>query len=774
MSIDLSKQQRRQQEPDSERPSQLPLDKLVEVIRRSQHNYRELIDNLDQAVFTLSLEGEIRVANRRLSEIFGATFPELIGHSLSEFVEWPTLAEARRALGRLTAGSWQGVVPVRLRREKTTRHFSCWFQPVAEQGQLAAVIGWARDTTAEHASDARFAELFDSMREGMLFTQPDGSILDANPALIRMLGYSNKEELKAKNLREIYVHPSARELFVQELEARNSVEDREIVVRHKDGRSIHCLASGFAIRDAAGRVVRFQGTFVDVTERLEIERRLRQEQEFVRRLIANFPDVIAVLDLKGRYTFVSQRVEDVLGNPPQSYLGEELGRRANPEDRPGLGEALRKLLAGEVPRVQVEFRTHHRDGSWRVLKASAGPMYEEGRISGIVASARDVTDSKRVEEQLAQSERFAAMGQMLVGAAHELNNPLTAILGVGDLLRDRATDNSARRHADIVLQQARRAAEIVQDLLAFSRPPSQGRVPIRIADLVRQVLEDRQETLRAKNISVHFTACDSLPLVKGDPKFLTQAFLNIVTNAEQAISSVRPHGTLRVSLAASGDSVVASFSDDGPGIPAEDMPRIFDPFFTTKRPGGGSGLGLTITLAVVKEHGGRIEVQSERGAGATFRLMLPVASGQGGLFEEPSANPSRDSLPAMQHRSVLVVDDEESIREVVEEGLGARGVKVDCAENVEAALSLLAKQAYDAVVCDFNLPGLRGTELFERLRQHAEESPHVFVFMTGDLFEPARAAELREKGAHILQKPFHVSALASLLAKVFETQTARK
>jgi PAS domain S-box-containing protein len=772
MSSYPSKEQ--QANSDSGRPSELPIDKLVEVISRSQHYYRELIDNLDQAVFTLSVEGEIRVANRRLSEIFGAPFAEIIGRPFSEFVESPTLTDAKRALGGLTAGSWQGVVAVRLKREKRVRHFSCWFQPVAENGQLTAIIGWARDATSEHDSEVRFAELFESLREGMLFTTPDGSILDANPALIRMLGYSSKEELEAKNFRDLYIDPSAREPFVHELEAKNSIEDREIVLRHKNGKSIHCLASGFAIRDAAGRLVRLQGTLVDVTERLEIERRLRQEQEFVRRLIANFPDVIAVLDLNGRYTFVSQRVQDVLGNPPQSYIGEELGRRANPEDRPGLAEALRRLLAGEVPRVQVEFRTQHRDGSWRVLKASAGPIYEEGRINGIVASARDVTDSKRFEEQIAQNEKFAAMGQMLVGAAHELNNPLTAILGVGDLMRERATDNSTRRHADIVLEQARRAAEIVQDLLAFSRPPSQGRSGIRLTDLVQQVLQDQQETLRAKNISVHFSASDSLPLVKGDPKFLTQAFLNIVTNAVQAISSVRKQGTLRVSLAAGGESVIASFSDDGPGISAEDMQRIFDPFFTTKRPGGGSGLGLTISLAVVKEHGGRIEVESERGAGATFRLLLPVAAGHGGLSEESPAKESRDCLPGLNDRSVLVVDDEESIREVVQEGLSARGLKVECAGSVEAALSLLAGQAYDVVLCDFNLPGLRGTELFERLRERPAQSPQAFVFMTGDLFEPARAAELREKGAHILQKPFHVSALASLLAELLQPDTASK
>jgi PAS domain S-box-containing protein len=750
------------------------MDKLVEVISRSQHDYRELIDNLDQAVFTLSLPGEIRVANRRLSEILGAPFGELIGHSVTEFVASPTMEEAKRALARLAAGSWQGVIPVQLKRENGLRYFSCWFQPVAENGQLTSIIGWARDATAEHESEARFAELFDSMQEGMFFTTPEGNVVDANPALVRMLGYGSKEELKARNFRDMYVDPATRDALVRELEAKNSIQDREIVLRHKSGRNVHCLASGFAVRDSRGRISRIQGTLVDVTERLEIERRLRQEQEFVRRLIANFPDVIAVLDLEGRYSYVSERVRDVLGNSPQEYIGEELGGRANPEDRAKLREAFRKIRASEAPQVQVEFRTQHRDGNWRILRASAGPIYEEGRINGIVASARDVTDSKRFEEQLAQNEKFAAMGQMLIGAAHELNNPLTAILGVGDLMRQRAADDSARRHADIVLQQARRAAEIVQDLAAFSRPVAQGRSEIRLAELVKRVVQDQRERLRAKNISVDFSAPDSLPLIEGDPKLLAQAFVNIVTNAEQAVSSVRDRGTLRISLSASGDQVSAAFSDDGPGIAVEDQQRIFDPFFTTKRPGGGSGLGLTISLAVVKEHGGAIEVHSEKGAGATIRVSLPVARGQSGIFDAGEAQKAPDRLQGLSERSVLVVDDEESIREIVQEGLSARGLKVDCAASVADARSRLAERTYDIVLCDLNLPGLPGTELLQRLGEHAEQSPQAFVFMTGDLVEPARAAALREKGAHILQKPFHVSALASFLAELLQPHTATK
>jgi PAS domain S-box-containing protein len=762
------------QAPDKLESPRRPLRKLAEIISDSQQKHRELIDNLDQAVFTLSLQGEILVANRRLSEILELPFPDFIGHPFSEFFDSPTMAEAKRALESLGQdGSWQGTVPARLKGKRRLRYFSCWFQAISEGGEMSAVIGWARDATSERESEIRFAELFESLREGMFFTTLDGRILDVNPALVRMLGYGSKEELRAKNFRELYADPAARSAIVRELETKDSIEDHEVVLRHKTGREIHCLASGFVLRDSSGRIARLQGTMVDVTERLEIEHRLRQEREFIRRLIANFPDLIAVLDRQGRYTYVSQRVEDVLGDGPQEYIGHDFGLRAWPEDRPRLADAFQRLLAGEAAHIEIEVRVRHREGSWRILKINAGPLYEDGQINGVVASARDITDSKRVEEQLARTEKLAAMGQMLTGAAHELNNPLTAILGIGDLMRERATDEAGRRHAELVLQQARRAAEIVQTLMAFSRPGASGRSIIDVAQIVGELLSRERGSLGANNIGMRFTARESLPFIEGDAKLLTQAFLNIVTNARQAISSMRDHGAVDVSVSATGSSVVVAFSDDGPGIPPEDLRRVFDPFFTTKRPGGGSGLGLTISLAVVKEHGGTIEVQSQPGAGATFRVFLPIAEGETDLLTRSQAMKARGQVAAFADRSVLVVDDEESIREIVQEGLSARGLEVDCAESAEAALVLLSKRRYDVLLCDFNLPRLRGPEFLDRVRADGSRSPSVFILMTGNLLDPASAVEVGEKGAQVLQKPFHISALSSLLAELLESRPAK-
>jgi PAS domain S-box-containing protein len=756
-------------------PTNAQFEKLLDLITRSQHNMRELIDTLDHAVFTLSPEGILRVANLYVAQIFGVPFQDLIGHRLDEFFVEPSREQAGRALLRfLNDGSWAGRLPVRLKRDGQLRYFDCRFEAVRKEGRVDAVSGWARDVTSQHESEIRFSELFESLREGIFFTTPEGQLLDANPALVQMLGYESKEELQKINFREVYVDPFQRDSMLRELDEKGSVQDREILLQRKDGAKIVCLCSAFAIRDSFGRVVRTQGTFVEITERREMEKRLHQEQEFVRRLIASFPDMIAVLDREGRYTYVSPRVQDVLGLPPQGYIGQTLGARAHEEDQAKVSKMFHDVINGRETYAQVEFRSRHAaDDSWRMLRASAAPLFDSnGKITGVVASARDITDSRRAEQQVAEKEKFAAMGHMMAGAAHELNNPLTAILGVSDLLRERASDDATRRQVEIVLQQARRAAAIVQNLLAFSRPTAQGRTRLRLEQIVQRALQSHQVSLQQKKIQVEFSAPANLPGFDGDVKLLTQVFSNLIANAEQAISGFRGSGTLRISVTASNGMVCAAVEDDGPGIPPEVLGKIFDPFFTTKRPGGGSGLGLTICLAVVKEHGGRIEVDSPAGAGATFRIYLPAVSETSPQVSPPpvsaAATMASQASPALQSHTVLVVDDEESIREIVQEGLSARGMKVEGVASSEEALEHFANHVYEIVLCDFNLPGLNGEQLFEQVRARSNGPAPRFVFMTGDMLDPAMVAAFSEKGAHVLQKPFHVSALAALLAEILE------
>ena len=270
-----------------------------------------------------------------------------------------------------------------------------------------------------------------------------------------------------------------------------------------------------------------------------------------------------------------------------------------------------------------------------------------------------------------------------------------------------------------------------------------------------------------------------MPPVLGDASQLTQVFLNLIANAEQAIREIRDHGTLRIRVNCLGENILATFHDDGVGIRRDILPKLFDPFFTTKRPGHGTGLGLSICLAILREHNGQIQAQPLSDGGAVFTVSLPIARGTE-LFLTDSSSPvvraESASMPADQlaSRSVLVVDDEESIRDLVRDGLAIRKIRVDVAASGEEALSMLEKHSYHAVLCDLTLGtnggnSLSGREFHEKIVKSAARTPDArkpfFLFMTGEFVEGMGADVLAKMGAPALQKPFRISELIAILSE---------
>jgi len=735
---------------------------LFDIVARSQRGFRALIDSFDWITFNVSLDGKIRVINRKFTEVAGLPFREIVDHSISEFVVEPSREEMSDALpALLEKRSWSGIVRVRWRGSEEIHFYDCTLYAAVDEARAVSVTGVARDITSQQTAEWRFKELFETLHEGVYFASPDGELLDVNPAAVRMLGYETKEELLIPPASRHFETPADHQTLISDLQRCGFVRDRRLTLRRKDGSLLHARNSSVAIRDASGQFVRFQGSLVDITERELMQERLREEQEFVRRLVACFPDIITVLDTSGRYTFVSPRVREVLGYTPEEFIGLHLQDRPHPEDRSSLLEFFKRLTSGEMSVGTIEYRTAHKEGRWRTIRAHASPLTNaERKIIGIVASARDVTESLRLEEQLLQSEKLAAVGQMVSGVAHELNNPLTAILGVSDLLRERATDDASRRQTDIIHKQARKAADLVQGLLMFSRPSKPHSQSIRVTDLIARALELRKTELQARHITVHVEASADLPPVDANPNHMVQVFVNILANAEQAIASARDYGQIVVCVARANGKQEILFDDDGPGIAPEIRSKIFDPFFTTHRSTGSSGLGLTIALVIVKDHGGTIEAQTSPSGGARLRILLPVAETV--QVVSPASVKKR-----LEGRAILVIDDEEGIRELTNEGLKTHGAIVTSVESAEEAWECLQRTNYDVVVCDFNLGNESGRALFERIKNAKKNAAPKFVFMTGELLDASQMVELRKRGAHALQKPFQMSDLIAAIETAF-------
>ena len=605
-------------------PSEEQLDQLSQVIMRSQRSFKELIDSFDDPACAVSLDGTLRTVNKRVTELTGLPYSEVVGRKIYDFVEEPTRDEIERGLGRfLEKKRWAGTVRIRLKNNSRPLYFDCVLNGIVKGDEVVGASMLGRDVTEQREKELRFTELFETLQEGVYFCTPEGQLLDANPALVSILGYTEKRDLLAVEPSALNFDPG-QPVLGRAADDRGGVRTREVKLRRKDGTAAVFLDSSRAVWDTSGNIIRYQGTLVDITEKRKMERQLEQQEGFRQRLLESFPDLILVVDLEERYTFVSSRSRDVLGYRPEDMLGKKI---SDLEDHsPDLASLYRTIVSGHQAFGASEYGARHRDGSWRTMRAAGSQLSDaEGKINGVIISVRDITIERKLEQQVVQSERLAAMGAMIGGVAHELNNPLTSILGVSELLQDNETNETSRKQLAMLQQQARRAAEIVQNLTYFSRPPAPGKSKINLTEVVERTLNLHAYSLRKNNITVDFLKEAGVPYALGDPHQLMQVFLNLIVNAEQAIREARDKGTLRIRLGKGDGTVWVSFHDDGPGIPKESLPSIFDPFFTTKRPGRGTGLGLSICKSVMKEHNGSVEAANSPDGGAVFTVALPVA-----------------------------------------------------------------------------------------------------------------------------------------------------
>jgi PAS domain S-box-containing protein len=605
-------------------PSEDQLDQLSQVILRSQRSFKELIDSFDDVACAVSLDGTFRTVNRRLSDLLRVPYAEIVNHKFDEFCETPVRGEVDAGLGRfLERRRWSGVVPVKLKNSARVLYFDCVLNAIVKADEVVGASILAHDVTDEREKEKRFTELFETLQEGVYFSTPEGKLLDVNPALVALLHYRNKEELLALEPNSLNFDSGQSPVLGRVAGDRGSVRTREVTLRRLDGTAAVCLDTSRAVWDANGAIIRYQGTLTDITEKRTMEMRIRQQEQFRQKLLESFPDLILVVDLDERYSFASSRIRDLLGYRPEELVGKKIEDMQ--DHSPEFLQLYRDVASGRQLFASSEYGALHRDGSWRTMRASASQLFDtENKLSGVIISVRDITVEKKFEQQIIQSERLAAMGQMIGGFAHELNNPLTAILGMSDLLKEGETNEARNRQLSILHQQARRATEIVQNLMYFSRPPAPGKSQVDLNELVERTLHLHAYSLRKNNITVDFLKEQNLPQVMGDPHQLMQVFLNLVLNAEQAIREARDKGTLRIRLGKTDKNVSVIFQDDGPGIAPDILPNIFDPFYTTKRPGRGTGLGLSICKAVLKEHNGNIEASSAPGGGAVFTVTLPI------------------------------------------------------------------------------------------------------------------------------------------------------
>jgi len=643
---------------------------------------------------------------------------------------------------------------------------------------IAFGVRTLRDRAARAAAERglregeeKFAAAFHNSPIAMAMTAMDnGTYHDVNDVFLRDSGYTREEVIGRTSVDlDVFARPADRQRLVADVLAKGRVYGMPCTVRMKDGAVREALISACQI--SVGGTRYFLSAILDVSELKRAEDELRASRSELEAISDGAPVMICVLDETRRVLTGNLAFRQASGWPDTAIRSDRacgvLGC-INALDHPdgcGFGprcaecrlrRAIEDTLATGRSHRDVECEaTLLRHGRQQdvVLLASTNP-FELGGRRRLVLCLVDITERRALELQLRQAQRLEAVGTLAGGIAHDFNNLLQALLSSVQAARLQAGDTELARSLAEILGQIQRGATLTRQLLLFSRQSRARREPLDLAALVA----DHAAMLRRllpETIALEVEPGGEPLTVEGDAGQLGQVLTNLVVNARDAMPD---GGRIVVATQRAGDDAVVAVSDTGAGIAPELRERIFDPFFTTKAQGKGTGLGLAVVWGIVKEHGGRTEVDSEPGRGSAFRVVLPISTA--GAVAKPAIEAT--PLPSGRRERVLVVEDEEGARQGLVDLLSALNYEVSAAPSGEAALAIPASESIDLLLTDFRLPGVTGTEVARALRA---TRPHLrVVVMSGYAPEDlAHDLESDTDSVHFLQKPFDMAALAQAL-----------
>ncbi len=790
---------------------------LFEVAANSRRQWLDTFDSIGDLIVVHSPSGAVLRANRTLAWHLGVEPGELEGQPLRSLlqqaeVRWTTCPYCEGAAGDPeqidpTFGGYFLVT-------NSTFHDS--------NGVPLGTIHVLKDFTERRQAENKFRMLFENVQEGIFISTPEGRFLDFNKALMNILGYDKRDELLSVDITPtFYLHAEEREHLKRLLREHGQVSDFEFQFRRRDGEVRIAHESSFVTRDDSGAVVAYQGFLLDVTDRklaeMEIRRRnrellalnaiggmLSQSAEIDEILNRVPPKVAELFKVETCSIYLLDEPSRTLKRMAAFGYETEFARNLPPVEIAStlleqLKQARATLLsgsAGVVPEILRELLRRE-----NIRESQIAVLWSKDRIMGILAigcrEAREFSPAELnllaavgnqiattidkamllketqdayqslalAQEQLLQSEKMAAVGQLISGVAHELNNPLTAILGYSQLLQaEELTNSRGSDYIEKLYKQAQRTHHIVQSLLSFARQHKPERKSVNLNQILEDTLILREYDMKLNSIRIHREFQPNLPVTTGDFHQLQQVFLNIVNNAVDALVERGGNGEIWIRTALAGNRLRVEITDNGPGV--KDPHRVFDPFYTTKPVGKGTGLGLSICYGIVKEHGGEIQVRNSPPRGATFAIVLPVL-GVSDSLQEDVPSPSKASAVG----TVLLVDHEEAVLQLEQEILRARGVTVRAARTVQEALDLLRRETVDAIVADMKIPGeLSATGLYRWIEENRSELAGRIVFTVSNARDGEISGTLRNSGCAILEKPFSIDSFCGTVLKTLRSE----
>ena len=742
----------------------------------SEERYRTLFESKLDGVCVIDEAMKTLLANQTAADMFGFdSVQELCEANLFDYI---APEERERALTIIAKDMFENDL-------RQVNEFRClkksgeemWVGAVGTvidyQGKTAGLASF-RDVTerkqAEQAlrdSEGRLRAVLDAMAEGVVVIAPDGQIVRANPAAERILGLQ-RSEIEARN----YVAPEweilrpdgtlmpADEMAgPRAMKERRLVKDVEMGVRRPDGSVCWINVSAALLLEETGHLQGVVGTFVDVTNRKQAEEALRQSEERYRTILDNMEGGYFEVDIAGNFTFVNDALCRHLGYSREEMIGMNNRAYMDEENAEQVHKTFNEVYRSGKPAKWFSWELIRKNGERRFVEASVYPLSNEaGENIGFRGISNDITERKQAEEERRELEqkahlasRLASVGEMASGIAHEINNPLTAVIGYSQLLMAKDLPEDIRGDIGAIHDGSQRVAGVVKRLLAFARQQRLEREYVNINEIIETTLALRTYEMETGNVKVKAYLDPMLPATIADGAQLQQVFLNLIINAETEMRLAHGKGNLLVKTEAIDNTIRISFEDDGPGIASENLQRIFEPFFTTREVGEGTGLGLSVCHGIVSEHGGTIHVESQLRKGATFIVELPIVTESEQLkLAEPEAEEPRRVAGA----KILAVDDEPLILQLVRQVLTREGYEVETVDNATEALERIKGQRYSLILLDIKMPGMSGTELYRRIQRMARPLARRVLFITGDVIGASTTAFFARTKAPHISKPF--------------------
>ena len=798
--------------------------RLQEQALRSQRQWRNTFDSVHDIILAHDAEFRIIKANQVLLEqlqmasadVIGSTCESVLPHRAGEWTGCPYCSGGSEEISEGADRCFGGFATV------STSSYT-------EQGsKQKGTIHIVRDITDRRSAEEKYRLLFEQVQEGVYVATPSGHVLDCNDAFVHMLGYDRRDEVLALNLeQDIRVDAAQRDGFRRIIEQQSYVRNFEVTMRRKNGTLLLASESSFATRDGAGRVERFQGFVLDVTEKRRTEDEMRRRNRELNALNAMAVVATQSFDLDEILNLTLRQVVSLFGAESGAvYLSDSdaptfrrraaWGPRSRDNSRPaevsfaeGFGDLVVRsraevITAEYLPHLTgavAKFIRSDGDGSWiwvlfwgkdnpigiMGLRSSVDYQYSSGEENLMVAISRQLAttiekvrlyeetckayeDLRRTQEQLLQSEKMSAVGQLIAGVAHELNNPLTAILGYAQLLESEGLNERALDYVSKMFKQAQRTHRVVQNLLSFARQRTPERTEVDIRKVLEETLTLRDYDLKVNNITVDRDLGAEPAMVVADTHQIEQVFLNIINNAVDAVLETGRAGKLKISVFRQKGDVCTQFADDGPGI--KDPKRIFDPFYTTKSVGKGTGLGLSICYGIVKEHGGDITAHNAPEGGAVIEVRLPMAAKAEDTAEPVASTPS-PRQGAIQGR-VLLVEEEESVLEFERDVLIGAGASVVTAVTSEDVKTRLLSEQFDALIMSGKMASdWRAKEACLWIKNNCPNMEnHVLFTFSNGVEQGDDRGFLQENNIPFLVKPFEVADLITRARRLLQKAQA--